>query len=74
MKVQPIKIWRFYDAPMKYQNLSEHGGDEDWVAEVPKKIYIKEWLGFLRPGTNFGCSDVSTHKLKDKVILIGAHA
>lgn len=26
-----IKIYSFYKAPRRYQDLSQHGGDEDWV-------------------------------------------
>ncbi len=30
-----MKLWRFKDAPVEYQQLSPHGGDEEWVALVP---------------------------------------
>ena len=33
-----ILIWHFEDAPKKLQELSEHGGDEDWVALIPKSF------------------------------------
>jgi len=26
-----IKVYPFYGAPQRYQELSQHGGDEDWV-------------------------------------------
>lgn len=29
------KLWAFYDAPIEYQDLSQHGGDEDWVIFAP---------------------------------------
>lgn len=28
-------VWRFHEAPEKYQALSCNGGDEDWLAFVP---------------------------------------
>jgi hypothetical protein len=30
-----VKIWAFCDAPKHYQELSEHGGDEDWIVHCP---------------------------------------
>lgn len=30
-----IRLWRFEDAPAEYQQLSAHGGDEDWVLYIP---------------------------------------
>jgi hypothetical protein len=29
------KIWAFADAPFEYQELSQHGGDEDWIIFAP---------------------------------------
>lgn len=68
-----IRIWRFRDAPSKYQSLSEHGGDEDWVAFVPSKL-AGEWIGWMQEGTSFGCSSVSEHLVKGGVVRIGAHS
>ena len=34
----PITIYRFEDAPKELQNLSQNGGDEDWLAIVPKHL------------------------------------
>jgi hypothetical protein len=31
----PISIWRFHEAPEELRALSPHGGDEDWLAELP---------------------------------------
>ena len=72
-----IKIWRFENAPVKYQELTKHGGDEDWVALVPKEVWKSEYayIPFLEEGTSFGCCDVSRDKLANgDMILIGAHA
>lgn len=41
-----IKIYKFYDAPKEYQELSTSGGDEDWIAIFPESYleYIPYWL------------------------------
>lgn len=33
--MNPIRVWRFEDAPEEFRRLSRCGGDEDWVAHVP---------------------------------------
>jgi hypothetical protein len=68
-----ILVWRFEDAPKEYQELSDHGGDEDWVAFVPE--YMKDyWIGWLESGSYFGCASVSEHEVAGDIIRIGAHA
>lgn len=32
---EPVKIWRFCDAPKEFQELSDHGGDEDYILWLP---------------------------------------
>ncbi len=69
-----IKVWRFQDAPQEYRNLSPHGGDEDWLALVPAEL-ADCYIGWMEPGSQFGCCDVSEHRLLDgSVVRIGAHA
>jgi hypothetical protein len=70
---EPIKIWKFYEAPKEWQDLSPHGGDEDWVAEIPKSYgsLLPLWM---EEGTPFGCCSVSVHDLPEVTIAIGAHA
>lgn len=70
---QPIRVWRFADAPEKYRKLSEDGGDEDWLAVVPKALSeVPPWMG---EGTSFGCCSVSERKLPNgDILVIGAHA
>lgn len=72
-KKPPILVWRFEDAPMKYKILSNHGGDEDWVAFIPKesKGYGIPWA---ESGSRFGVCDVSEHEVENGIVLIGAHA
>lgn len=45
-----IKIWRWEDAPQEYKDLSEHSGDEDWVAFVPDSLNI-EYIFWMNEGT-----------------------
>ena len=67
-----IIIWRFKAAPGELRCLSTHGGDEDYVALVPKDM---EQPAFLETGTRFGCCSVSGHELDDgRRVFIGAHA
>jgi hypothetical protein len=33
-----IIVWRFEDAPADLGALSRHGGDEDWLAVVPRAL------------------------------------
>ena len=68
---KPIRIWRFSDAPKRYQ--ISIGGDEDWVAFVPTG-YEQQCLGFLDEGTSFGYCKVKVFKTKGGTIHIGAHA
>lgn len=67
-----IIVWSFYDAPGELRALSNHGGDEDWIAVVPKDT---EKPGWMESGGSFGCCDVSEHQLDDgRTAYIGAHA
>lgn len=68
-----IRVWRFYDAPSEYQALSEHGGDEDWLAHIPFELSDAHlpWI----EGRAFGVCDVSQHTLPDgSRVHIAAHA
>lgn len=67
----PIFVWKFFDAPIAYQDLSPHGGDEDWLAFVPR-IYgdtKPDWM----ENSNFGICDVSQHEVDNGYVYIGAH-
>ena len=70
----PIQIWCFEDAPAKYRMLSNHGGDEDWLALIPASM-VNEYFDWMDEGTSFGCARVSKHTLQNgKQVRIGAHA
>ena len=69
-----IRVWRFKDAPQIYQDLSQHGGDEDWLAEVPPEL-DDVWIPWLESGGPFGVSEVSVINLESGYkVYIGAHA
>lgn len=68
-----IKVWRFEDAPKELQELSPHGGDEDWLAVVPPGL-ADQWIGWIEIGY-FGSCEVTSHPLPDgSVVRIGAHS
>lgn len=68
-----IRVWRFEDAPAKYRRLSEHGGDEDWLAFIPQAL-AHDYIGWMAEGTAFGCCSVSEHPVEGGLVRIGAHA
>jgi len=64
-------VWSWYDAPDELKALSRHGGDEDWIGLCPLGEEMPMWMEC----PNFGCCDVSEHRLDDgRVVAIGAHA
>lgn len=71
-----LRLWHFDKAPARYQGLSQHGGDEDWVAHVPASD-AGYYLPFLEDGNGgwFGCAHVSEHPQPDgSTVYIGAHS
>jgi len=67
----PILVWRFYDAPAWMAALSQHGGDEDWLAYIPASLaetYLPFWLDKLSCSTDY-------HRLPNGAwIAIAAHS
>lgn len=73
----PITIWRYQDAPKYLQKLSTHGGDEDWLAIIPRHLCNdapRNWPDpnndrdqdaylpyWMQTGTPFGCCQVSVY-------------
>lgn len=75
MTPEPIVVWKYYEAPKELQ-VSNNGGDEDWLAEVPPQ-FENGHVGWLDDGSAFGrcCVDVHPHPLKiGWKIHIGCHA
>lgn len=69
-----IQVWRWEDAPADLQDLSDHGGDEDWVAFVPPALKGIR-LDWAQSGTQFGICDVQVIEREDgSTVYIGAHA
>lgn len=74
----PITIWRFEDAAISYKELSENGGDEDWIARVPIHLFEEGRL----PSFIFNNSFDSMNEpqvfddpiFKGYKIIIGSHA
>ncbi len=70
-----ITIWYFQDAPQEYQDLSTHGGDEDYVMLVTG-IMHESFLpdSIVRRGL-LGASSTDKHDLPNgDIVYIGAHA
>ena len=66
-----IRVWYFDDAPKQYRDLSTNGGDEDWLALVPKDYKRNPlWLEF---GT-FGVCSIDSYECADGTVYIGCHA
>lgn len=72
--MKAIQVWRWQDAPQNFRALSRHGGDEDWLALIPKELADLP-IAWMDDGTPFGCCSVSSHTLKSgDIVRIGAHA
>lgn len=72
-----IQVWSYDDAPDELKYRSPHGGDNDWVALVPKELVPQNpenlWIPWLEQG-HFG-NFVSRETLEDgSVLFISAHA
>jgi hypothetical protein len=68
-----ILVWPFYAAPKEFKALSQHGGDEGWLAFIPngEPDRLPSWM---ESGTPFGCCDVEVHTVNGGSVAIGAHA
>lgn len=67
-----IKVWVFKDAPLALQELSQAGGDEDWLAVVPNAMPVHHisfsWLD------HSGACRVRTYPIAGARVFIGQHA
>ncbi len=55
---EPIRVYRFSDAPSAWQDvLCCNGGDEDWLAIVPKEYGYVGWIS----SSDFGCCSVDKY-------------
>ena len=70
-----IIVWRYEDAPKELQEMSQHGGDEDWVVEVPPQ-FKGEWIRWL-DRISVVCDELEEQEhpyRKGWKLYIGAHA
>lgn len=65
-----IKVWPFHLAPQEYQDLSKHGGDEDWLVFWPEELedYAAIWLDYI------GICSTTDHAVEGGKVYIGAHS
>lgn len=74
---EPFIVWRFDDAPAVLREMSQHGGDEDWLVEIPPSER-DEWVPWIGDGSGpIGCCDISRHEHPTRpgwAVAIGAHA
>lgn len=69
-----IRIWAFRDAPNEFQGMSQNGGDEDWLAYIPKN-YRDAYIPWMEDGSSFGCSSMDEYEIGNgDVVRIGSHA
>lgn len=68
-----ILLWHFYDAPSEYRALSEHGGDEDYLAFVPHGVDVPWWMDEEECSV-FGVCSITKHQVDGGYVYIGAHA
>jgi len=69
-----VKLWLWKHAPQSLKELSENGGDEDYVVLIPPRL-VDAWFPFFEEGTSFGCCHVQEHILEDgSKVLIGCHS
>lgn len=72
LKRPVIEIWRFEDAPKDLQDLSPHGGDEDYVVIVRDEDNPAVWQ--LEGGRFLGDDHWTKHEHNGEIAWIGAHA
>lgn len=71
-----IKVYEFDNAPSKLRDLSTNGGDEDWIAVVPKSMLDNNdgYIGWIE-SYSFGCCCVDRYELDSgDTVFIGCHA
>lgn len=68
-------VYRFSDAPKKYQKLSTAGGDEDWLVVVDEDFWKDEsvWMPNWIVATD-SCQHPKIIFHNEKVVIIGSHA
>lgn len=74
---QEITVWRFRDAPEHLRALSNNGGDEDWLALLPKGLNSESILwevSWLESNQFAPCGPPQVTEYKGQVVVIGSHS
>lgn len=71
---EPIKIWPFYDAPEHLREMSQHGGDEDYIALVPAEYENENLVWKFEETGILGCCSTDRYDTPEGIVFIGAHA
>ncbi len=67
-----IQIWNFDDAPKEYKDMSENGGDEDYIAFIPRSmIHTVAYSLFISKLQN---ENTEYHFASNGFIVIVSHA
>lgn len=69
-----ISVWPFDSAPPELRALSEHEGDEDWLAFVPAS-YADLYIDWLEAGSPFGRYRIDRYPHPSGgAVYVGAHS
>lgn len=72
--MEPIKVWKFEDAPEELRALSNDGeykGYEEYIAVLPKDYVYTYGLPMFLNSATIGIKEVRCIKNGDEIILIG---
>lgn len=68
-----VHLWLFEEAPQEYQDLSENGGDEDWVMFVPERLESHPLVISMSEKIDVSYSP-EEHEVEGGWVFIGSHA
>ncbi len=71
--MEPIKVWKFGDAPEELRSLShkDDKGYEEYVAVLPKGYIDKHGMPMFLNSATIGIREVKFIKKGDEIVLIG---
>ena len=72
LKKPLVEIWAFEDAPKEMQDLSPHGGDEDYIVIVRDETNSVVYQ--MQGGRFLGVDHWTMHEYNGAQVWIGAHA
>lgn len=71
MEIEPIKVWKFQDAPESLQKLSDAGGDEDWLILLPLGMTYENMYWLL--SNSFNSEPQRIELPNTQQVIIGSH-